>query len=281
MLISDGPSYIVHAFLYDVDFTLPQVYGYPLYWLFVDVFGEYFGYFFPNFLSLVIFLFLFLIIRRISTANIFLFLFFLMLNPLIFNSMFVALKNGLALAVLMYGLVSSKKLCTFGSIAIHPGVAPLSLLSIIFNKRVSVYIKIFLGLLGLFLMLYSDTVNDVMMSRGYDGFVAGQEMWSVYFVYLLFGVFYYLAFKSNPYRYFFIVLVLFWLILGRYYPFAWRFFSQAMVVALLILLIKSDRSQGKFLFLISFTALSIYSTLEWHPLIEYSQGWLGYWLTFI
>lgn len=195
--------------------------------------------------------------------------------------MFVALKNGLALSVLMYGIISARESYIISSIGFHPGVTPLSIIIIYFNKDFSVFIKALLLIIGVFIIFYTNVSNEILESRGYDEYEAGKELWFVYAIYFLLGVFYYFSFKLNIYKYFFIALVLFWIIIGNYYPFAWRIFAQSLVLALLILLINSDRWLGKYSFLSLFFLLSIYSAYEFHPLIDYSEGWLSYWLSFV
>ncbi len=283
-LISDGPNYISHALNYNIDYSLPEFYGYISYWFIADNFGGFFGEFFPSFLCLLILIFLLFSINQLNVLDRYIIMLFMLLNPLIFVSMFVALKTGLAISILLLGISFKSKIFSITSATVHPGIIPV----IIFEKLCNIkkynfktLVLFFITLIiSFFLLQKINFVNELLSSRGYSEIEEVKEKWYVYGMYFILAILYFFSFRKSNYKFLFILMFFLWFIVGNYYPFAWRLFSQSLLILLYILLSFSDNKEIKSLFLILFFILSLHSAIKWHPFIEYKSGFYDFWVSF-
>lgn len=284
LLISDGDSYVSHADL-SVDFSDPIYYLYPLYWAVVAFFGPIFGNHFPSLLSVLVSACLIISSRPLSYSARYVFVGLVVLNSISFVALQVALKNGLALGFILVGVSTGYSFLFLAALFVHPGVFPVVML-IYFLNKFDLKLKSFavFFILALFLHYAGQSLfAEIVDVRGYsdEGQVEG-EIFSTYLFYAFLSSLYFFALRDNRLKWFFPLMVIFWISLGGAYSFSWRMFAQAIPVAVFLLLLYSkEAGLYKYSFLIVFFVSSVYWAFKWHPLVDYSDGWLGYWLSLI
>lgn len=280
--ISDGDSYVSHASM-RVDLAEPEFYLYPLYWGLVWCLGWIGELQFPSLLSVLVSSLIIISCAELSSRERYFFLILALLDPLSFNSEYVALRNGVALGMLLFGVARSSSIWVALSPLMHPGIFPVAAL-VLFLKYLEFSWRSFailLVLVGVTLYVSGSFLEELMKVRGYEGAERVGEAWFVYAIYALLAFFYWKAMRKSRYALFLPVMVALWILVGAQYSFAWRLFVQGLPISLFMLLKYSERGcLYRFLFLSDFFIFSLYSASKWHSFTEYSDGWLGYWLTF-
>lgn len=280
--ISDGDSYVAHAMM-DIDIRDSRFYFYPLYWCLAWVGGLIGALQFPGMLSSLVSLLIIGASAGLSRSARYIFLILILLVPSSFNTEYVALRNGVALGMILLGLARSSNIWLVSPLFIHPGVLPITA-SILFLKYSNFSWKSFsiiIGLIGAILYVSGGLLEDLISVRGYEGVEGANELWFVYIMYALLALFYWMALRRTQYRWFLPIMVLLWFIVGAEYSFAWRLFVQVLPISAFILLKYADReSPYRFVFLCQSLLFGLYSATKWHPFTEYSDGWWGYWMSF-
>ena len=285
LLISDGGNYIRHP-LMNINFSQPYYYTSPAYWGFVKLFEGINPWYFVFTISLVISLLTVIASTKILPKYRALFIFLCLLNPSIFNISQVSLRNGLALTFILLALGVDKVVLMWIAPLFHPGTLPIVIILTLLrfkNKERRFFLFTTLIVLGMLSPIIISFINTMTQLRGYDqdsgGIAAG---FITYFIFILISILYWLATPNSHYRWFMPICVLLWIIAGTQYQFSGRIFFQSNIIFLFIVLSQMERNKYRVLFLMFFFLISVYIIIfNWHPLLRYSDGWLGYWLTFI
>tara|TARA_R110001592_G_scaffold114824_8_gene315008 strand:+ start:2807 stop:3742 length:936 start_codon:yes stop_codon:yes gene_type:complete len=281
--ISDASNYIEHASIASQPFNIATLL-YPLYWLivkFLVLFLE--PEKVPSALSLIVSAIIIIGSRNLRLRDRWIFLAFCIVSPVIFNVTQVALRNGIALGLILLFLSNNRVFLLVAAMLVHPGVLPIALTLFLLNYGTSVT-KMFFGLLicGAIAIPLSGFFVLLMESRGYlqsaDGSMATLP---TYIALISLAFAFYLAIPKSRYRLFMPILVVIWVVAGINFDFAGRLFLQSLLVSLFLILNYPRSNDFRRLYLFGFLAFTIMGLLIWHPLIEYQGGWTSHWLTFL
>lgn len=281
-LVSDSANYVAHAG-YEVDFSQPIYYLSPFYWVLVRFFGSMTGDAFVSLLSIIVSLMVILSALTLHGRDRYIFLFFCLASPIIFNLTQVSLRNGLAIGLILLALGLRKNVFLVMAPFVHPGVVPMVVILIVLRylSEGRRWIWGGAGVVGV-LLLSMPLFEAVLEVRGYEGqggsSIAGG---STYFAFFSLAVLYVAAIRNNPYRFFMPIMIFIWIVVGLKYEFGGRLFLQAVPVSLFLVLRFSFSSKYKKLFIWVFFGLTIYGAILWHPFTEYWAGWPTYWAAYL
>lgn len=278
--ISDALNYVMHGQI-GVELDIVADSFYPLYWILIWCIRIFFDpESVPSVLSLVVSALIVLAAVRLPPRYRWLFLAFCVLNAAIFNVTQVALRNGIALGLILLSLAYQRPLFAIIAPLVHPGTLPISMILIslkyVHRPRYLIMLGILSGVLMVFLFSYFNLLSD---SRGYEVGVGRTGKFMTYLAVGGLAVLYYLAMRQSSYRYFLPIFLVFWVVISMQYEFGGRIFLQSLIVALFLVLVDASRNKFRQLYLLAFFGFSVYGALLWHPLVEYRDGWLGYWFS--
>lgn len=280
-LVSDSANYVAHAG-YEVDFSQPIYYLSPFYWALVRLFGSVTGDAFVSLLSIIVSLMLILSALTLRGRDRYIFLFFCLASPIIFNLTQVALRNGLAIGLILLALGLGRNVFLVMAPFVHPGVVPMVviLITLRYFSEGKRWIWGAAGVVGV-LLLSMPLFDAILEVRGYEeqggSSVAGG---TTYFAFFALAALYVAAIRNSPYRFFMPIMVFIWIAVGFKYEFAGRLFLQAIPVSLFLVLRLSSPGKYRTLFIWAFFGLTIYGTMLWHPFSEYWAGWPTYWASY-
>lgn len=281
-LISDGDNYVMHANM-DIDFSSPIFFTSSLYWFIVDCVSLD-PVLFPGFLSFLIAVLIALTTIKLKVYETFIFIFIFIVNPIFFTTFELALRNGLALSLLIL-LVSYKK-DKYSPIVclIHPGMLPVVafFLGLKYLKISLKNIIFFIFGGGVLIFLFYNYFDLLLETRGYSD--AGNENYASFLTYMFFlfaSVIYYKSFNIDKLKFYMPLFYLFWIVLGFTTPFAARIFVQAVPFFVIIIFLYSDNIFFKRLFLIIMFVFSILLAIKSHDFITYNAGWVDTWVAIL
>lgn len=281
--ISDALNYVEHAKL-EFDLSNPNIYSYIAYWALIGWLTIWFNpESIPGVLSLLISGLIIYSSLKLKNNDRWIFLFFCILSPVIFNLTQVALRNGIALGIILVAIAYSRTSLLLIAPMVHPGTIPivfiLFLLKYSTSYKKSIGAILFLGFSLFFLAQYFESSLD---SRGYategGSNLAGA---TTYISVIILSCIYFLSLKNNPYRLFMPAMVLIWIFISFRYEFGGRLFLQSLIICLYLTLNFSDNRKFKLFYILGFFVFSFYGAIIWHPLSEFYDGWAGHWLSLI
>lgn len=274
-LVSDGDSYIRHAEM-SVNFLDISFYTYPIYWAIVLIFGPIFTIYFPGFLSFLVSFFSYFSLNKLRPLDRYLYLSIYLINPIFFTTFQIALRNGIALAILLLAIVLKNRIFYFISVLIHPGVLPIVLFLILLESTRKIF-SVFILSLIIIIITVTGFLDYLIFSRGYEENQSNLANIFTYVFFFILSIFYFLSFRVNSYKWFLPAIFIFWILLGSSYAFAPRVFVQALPVSLILILYYADNTGFKKLFLFALFFISLYMAYSNHPLVIYSLAWTSMW----
>lgn len=277
-LISDGDNYVLHPYFF-VDFDSLSYITSPFYWAIAKLIPWNSGENFVLFLSLAISFCIVYASKTLTTKRQIWFLLICIVSPFIFNTTQVALRNGLAVGVILLGLYASKPFLILIATAFHIGTFPVTFLLF----TMSIWSKIGLRLrfayfiaCGIFAIIIKNILLELSNERGYTEFGIAAKLFT-YLSFFLLSCLYWLSLKENKYRLFLPIIFCAWVFVGFFYEFGGRFFFQAMIISSYIVAKYAKPSIESRSYFLIFSLLSIYAAYQWHPLMEYTEGWFDHW----
>lgn len=281
-LISDGENYVMHASM-DINFSSPIIFTSSLYWLIVK-FTSFNPVLFPGFLSFLIAILISLTSLRLKPEETLIFIFFIIVNPMFFTTFELALRNGLALSLLIFLVVYGKDKFSPIVCLIHPGMLPVVALFLgLKYLRISLRNIIFYILgLGLLIFLFYNFFDILLATREYSDVNSNNSAsFLTYLLFLVLSIVYYKSFNENKIRFYMPLFYLFWIVLGFSTPFAARVFVQAVPFFVIIVFLYSDNTFFKRSFLVIMFVFTIILSVKTHDFIIYNNGWVDTWIALV